>query len=69
MAGVMPLLLRLAGAYYATLARQVEYLVIENRILRSKIPGQIRLTEQDCQACFREPAGPQCRVKIRGSPD
>ena len=49
----MPLLLRLAGADHAALARQVEYLVVENRILRSKIPGQIRLTERERQRLTR----------------
>ncbi len=49
----MPLLLRLAGADHAALAKQVEYLVVENRILRSKIPGQIRLTERERQRLAR----------------
>jgi putative transposase len=53
MAGLMPLLLRLAGADHAALARQVEYLVVENRILRSKIPGRVRLTERERQRLLR----------------
>jgi hypothetical protein len=53
MAGLMPLLLRLAGADHAALARQVEYLVVENRILRSKIPGPVRLTERERQRLLR----------------
>lgn len=53
MASLIPLLLRLAGADHAALARQVKYLTIENRILRSKIPGPVRLTEPECRRLVR----------------
>jgi len=37
MASLIPLLLRLARADHAALATQVQYLTVENKILRSKI--------------------------------
>ena len=46
MASLLPLL-RLVRADHAALARQVEYLVIENRMLRDRIDGPIRLTERE----------------------
>lgn len=41
---VEPLYLRLMQATHADLARQVEYLRAENRVLRSKVEGVVRLT-------------------------
>ena len=47
MKSLLPLLLRLVRADHAALARQVEYLVVENRLLRDQIPGPVRLTERE----------------------
>jgi len=47
MKSLLPLLLRLVRADHAALARQVEYLVVENRLLRAQISGPVRLTDRE----------------------
>jgi putative transposase len=47
MKSLLPLLLRLVQADHAALARQVEYLVVENRLLRAQISGPVRLTDRE----------------------
>tara|TARA_R110000782_G_scaffold20675_3_gene55785 strand:- start:18500 stop:19135 length:636 start_codon:yes stop_codon:yes gene_type:complete len=47
MKSLLPLLLRLVRADHAALARQVEYLVVENRLLRARIDGPVRLTDRE----------------------
>ncbi len=47
MMSLLPLLLRLVQADHAALARQVEYLVVENRLLRAQIDGPVRLSERE----------------------
>jgi len=41
------LLLLIAGATQKELARQVQYLKVENRILRSKLPMRVPVTAQE----------------------
>lgn len=66
MASLIPLLLRLARADHAALATQVQYLTVENKILRSKIPGPVRLTEPERRRLIRFglAAGPAIRDLI-----
>ena len=41
------LLLVIAGSTSKELARQIAYLKVENRILRSKLPARIKLTDKE----------------------
>jgi len=53
MASLIPMMLRLVRADHAELARQVQYLVAENKILRSRIPGPVRTTEPERRRLVR----------------
>ena len=41
------LLLVIAGASQRELARQIKYLKVENQILRSRLPRQVRVTHKE----------------------
>ncbi len=66
MKSLLPLLLRLVRADHAALARQVEYLVVENRMLRDQISGSVRLTDRERARLVRFglPVGPALRDLI-----
>ena len=49
----LPLLLRLFTSDHTELARQVQYLQAENRVLRSKLPRCVRLTERERRRLVR----------------
>ena len=50
---INPLLLLAAHANRADLIRQVQYLKVENQILRSRLPKQVRVTHQERQRLLR----------------
>jgi putative transposase len=47
------LLLVIAGATQQELARQVQYLTVENQILRSKLPARMPVTEKEKKRLVR----------------
>ncbi|MFK7884854.1 MAG: hypothetical protein AB8F26_11800 [Phycisphaerales bacterium] len=53
MASLIPMMLRLVRSDHAELARQVQYLTAENRILRSKIKGPVRVTGSERRRLVR----------------
>jgi putative transposase len=67
MKSLLPLLLRLVRADHAALARQVEYLVVENRMLRQQIEGPVRLTDRERSRLVRfgTAVGPALKDLIR----
>ena len=50
---IEPLFFLFADAPHADLARQVQFLRAENRILRSQIPGRVHLTQSDRRKLVR----------------
>lgn len=50
---VEPLMLIFLNATHADLVRQIQYLRVENRILRSKLPARITLTDPERQRLVR----------------
>ena len=63
---MQPLLFLLAHSTHAELSRQVQYLRVENRILRDKLPRSVRLTDRERQRLLRYglPLGPAIKDNI-----